>query len=67
MSCSGGTGLIDCSAPKTSDKAPAYTLYSGNYIIAKVNSVSTVLTSAELLRLLKAGYDVEIVVATSTP
>ena len=36
-------------------------LGKGNYIIAKVNSVKMVLTSAELQRLLDDGYDVEVV------
>ena len=36
-------------------------LGKGNYIIAKVNNVKMVLTSAELKQLMDNGYDVEIV------
>jgi hypothetical protein len=36
-------------------------LGKGNYIVAKVEGVRQVLSSAELQRLLDAGYDVELV------
>lgn len=35
----------------------------GNYILAKVNGVKTVLSSNELYRLICDGYDVEVVAA----
>jgi hypothetical protein len=59
MNTSAGTGLVDCSAPQTS--GVSRTLYGGNFIVAKVNNVRTVLKSAELQQLLDNGYDVEIV------
>ena len=34
-------------------------LGKGNYIVAKVNNVKMVLTSAELKQLMDNGYDVE--------
>jgi hypothetical protein len=37
-----------------------HVLTKGNYIIAKVNGVKQVLTSAELQRLINDGYDVEV-------
>lgn len=36
-------------------------LLHGNYIIAKVNNVKMVLTSAELQQLIDEGYDVEVI------
>jgi len=36
-------------------------LVKGNYIVAKVNGVKQVLTSAELQQLINNGYDVEVV------
>ena len=39
-------------------------LGKGNYIVAKVNSVKKVLTSAELNQLLENGYDVEVVTSS---
>jgi hypothetical protein len=36
-------------------------LGKGNYIVAKVNGVKQVLTSAELQQLINNGYDVEVV------
>jgi len=36
-------------------------LGKGNYIVAKVNNVKQVLTSAELKQLLDNGYDVEVI------
>jgi hypothetical protein len=59
LSSSAGIGLIDCSLPQTSGEPR--TLYGGNYIVAKVNSVRMVLTSAELQQLMDNGYDVEVV------
>jgi hypothetical protein len=39
-------------------------LGKGNYIVAKVNGVKQVLTSAELQQLINNGYDVEVVTPT---
>jgi len=39
-------------------------LGEGNYIVAKVNSVRMVLTSAELQKLIDDGYDVEVVTSS---
>jgi hypothetical protein len=39
-------------------------LGKGNYIVAKVNGVKQVLTSAEMQRLINDGYDVEVVMST---
>jgi hypothetical protein len=39
-------------------------LFRGNYIVAKVNGVKMVLSSAELQQLLDDGYDVEVVNAS---
>jgi len=39
-------------------------LGKGNYIVAKVNGVKQVLTSAEMQRLINDGYDVEVVTST---
>jgi hypothetical protein len=36
-------------------------LGKGNYVVAKVNNVKMVLTSAELQKLLDNGYDVEVI------
>jgi hypothetical protein len=36
-------------------------LGKGNFIVAKVNGVKQVLTSAELQQLINNGYDVEVV------
>ena len=36
-------------------------LGKGNFIVAKVNGVKQVLTSAELKQLLDNGYDVEVI------
>jgi len=38
-----------------------HVLGKGNYIVARVNGVKMVLTSAELQQLLDNGYDVEMV------
>jgi hypothetical protein len=35
-----------------------------NYIVAKVNGVKQVLTSAEMQQLINNGYDVEVVTPT---
>jgi len=37
-----------------------HVLGKGNYVVAKVNGVKMVLTSAELQQMLDNGYDVEI-------
>jgi hypothetical protein len=39
----------------------SHVLGKGNYIVAKVNGVKMVLTSAELQQLINNGYDVEVV------
>lgn len=39
-------------------------LTKGNYILAKVNGSKMVLSSAEMQRLIRDGYDVEVVTAT---
>lgn len=39
-------------------------LGKGNYIVAKVNSVKMVLTSAELKQLMDDGYDVEVIISS---
>jgi hypothetical protein len=36
-------------------------LMHGNYVVAKVNNVKMVLTSAELQQLIDDGYDVEVI------
>ena len=45
------TSVIDCSTVRL----------RRNFIVAKVSSAKTVLTSGELQRLVDAGYDVEVV------
>jgi len=42
----------------------SHVLGKGNYIVAKVNNVKMVLTSAELQQLMDNGYDVEIVASS---
>jgi hypothetical protein len=39
-------------------------LGKGNYIVAKVNNVKMVLTSAELKQLTDNGYDVEVIASS---
>jgi hypothetical protein len=39
-------------------------LGKGNYIVAKINGVKMVLTSAQLQQLLDDGYDVEVVTSS---
>jgi hypothetical protein len=39
-------------------------LGKGNYIVAKVNNVKMVLTSAEFQRLIDDGYDVEVITSS---
>jgi hypothetical protein len=39
-------------------------LMHGNFIVAKVNGVKMVLTSAELQQLVDDGYDVEVVTSS---
>jgi hypothetical protein len=39
-------------------------LGKGNFIVAKVNGVKQVLTSAEMQQLINNGYDVEVVTPT---
>jgi hypothetical protein len=52
-----GTSLLDFSVPWT---PKGKTLYTGNYVVAKVEGQKLVLTSTELQQLLDNGYDVEI-------
>ena len=42
----------------------SHVLGKGNYIVAKVNGVKQVLTSAEMQQLINNGYDVEVVTPT---
>jgi hypothetical protein len=54
---SAGTALLNFSAPwRPREK----TLYTGNYVVAKVEGEKLVLSAAELQQLLDDGYDVEI-------
>ena len=39
-------------------------LGKGNYIVAKVNGVKQVLTSAEMQQLINDGYDVEVITSS---
>ena len=39
-------------------------LTKGNFVLAKVNGVKTVLTSDEMQRLIREGYDLEVVAPT---
>jgi hypothetical protein len=39
-------------------------LGKGNYIVANVNNVKMVLTSAELKQLMDNGYDVEVITSS---
>jgi hypothetical protein len=41
-----------------------HVLGKGNYIVAKVNGVKMVLTSAEMQRLINDGYDVEVITSS---
>jgi hypothetical protein len=54
---SAGTSLIDFSVPWT---PKGKTLYTGNYIVAKVEGQKLVLSSRELQQLFDDGYDVEV-------
>jgi len=40
-----------------------YSLWHGNYIVAKINRVKMTITSEQLKEYLDAGYDVEILSA----
>ena len=55
---SAGSGVLDFSVPW---KPKQKTLYTGNYVIARVEGQKLVLSSQELQRLLDAGYDVEVI------
>jgi hypothetical protein len=46
---------------KAGESEMSKVLGKGNFVIAKVNGVRMVLTSAELQQLLDNGYDVEVV------
>jgi hypothetical protein len=54
---SAGTSLLNFSAPWTPREK---TLYTGNYVVAKVEGQKLVLPATELQQLLDDGYDVEI-------
>jgi hypothetical protein len=55
---SAGSSVLDFSVPwKPKEK----TLYTGNYVVARVEGQKLVLSSQELQRLLDAGYDVEVI------
>lgn len=54
---SAGSSLLDFSVPWTPKEK---TLYTGNYVVAKVEGQKLVLSSAELQQLLKNGVDVEV-------
>jgi hypothetical protein len=54
---SAGSSVLDFSVPwKPKEK----TLYTGNYVVAKVEGQKLVLASIELQRLIDSGYDVEV-------
>jgi hypothetical protein len=54
---SAGTSLLNFSVPWTPREK---TLYTGNFVVAKVEGQKLVLSSVELQQLLDNGYDVEI-------
>jgi len=54
---SAGTGVLDFSVPWTPKEK---TLYTGNYVVARVEGQKLVLSSVELQQLLDAGHDVEV-------
>ena len=54
---SAGSSVLDFSVPW---KPKQKTLYTGNYVVARVEGQKLVLSSQELQRLLNAGYDVEV-------
>jgi hypothetical protein len=54
---SAGTSLLNFSVPSTPKEK---TLYTGNYVVAKVEGQKLVLSNAELQQLLDNGYDVEV-------
>jgi hypothetical protein len=54
---SAGSSLLNFSVPwRPREK----TLYSGNYVVAKVEGEKLLLTSVELVQLLRNGVDVEV-------
>jgi hypothetical protein len=54
---SAGTGVLDFSVPWTPKEQ---TLYTGNYVVAKVEGQKLVLNSTQLQQLLDNGVDIEI-------
>jgi len=50
---------VDYSVPQ--QQPSGQTLYTGNYIVAKVNGYRQLLTSAQLQQMLDNGEDVEVV------
>jgi hypothetical protein len=54
---SAGTALLNFSVPWTPKEK---TLYTGNFVVAKVEGQKLVLSNVELQQLLDDGYDVEI-------
>jgi hypothetical protein len=54
---SAGTSLLNFSIPWAPKEK---TLYTGNYVVAKVEGQKLVLSSQELQQFLDDGYDVEI-------
>jgi hypothetical protein len=54
---SAGTALLNFSVPWAPTEK---TLYTGNYVVAKVEGEKLVLSAAELQQYLYNGYDVEI-------
>jgi hypothetical protein len=58
---SAGTGVLDFSVPWHPKER---TLYTGNYVVAKVEGQKLVLSSVELQQLLNNGVDVEVLGCT---
>lgn len=54
---SAGSGVLDFSVPWTPKEK---TLYTGNYVVARVEGQKLVLSSQELQNYINAGYDVEV-------
>jgi hypothetical protein len=56
-SVSAGSASLDFSVPWHPQEK---SLYTGNYVVARVEGQKLVLTSEELKQYLRAGYDVEV-------
>lgn len=54
---SAGSGVLDFSVPRMPKEK---TLYTGNYVVAKVEGQKLVLSSTELQQYLDNGYDIEV-------